>query len=183
MRRACLASAVRAASARNCEILKSWWVISIADMLPAPRINDICIESQLRRFGNPPTSQVLRRLVSGRSCSAAHTIFFKGDLLLGEESPNRAIADADIARGKLAPYVMKRQIGRRGDAGEQPVSLVFETRIALPAHRLGRDAPGPPEPLRPPHNTAHADTEPLCRIPAACARHNSRHHARPKIFR
>src|ERR1700731_3989022 len=38
----------------------------------------------------------------------------KGDLLLGEESPNRAIADADIARGKLAPYVMKRQIGRRG---------------------------------------------------------------------
>ena len=24
----------------------------------------------------------------------------------------------DIAGGKLAPYVMKRQIGRRGDAGE-----------------------------------------------------------------
>ena len=35
--RACLASAVRAASARNCEILRSWRVISIADMLPAPR--------------------------------------------------------------------------------------------------------------------------------------------------
>src|ERR1700730_847975 len=41
MRRACLASTVRAASARNCEILKSWCVISIADMLPAPRINDM----------------------------------------------------------------------------------------------------------------------------------------------
>src|SRR5258708_976899 len=41
MRRACLASAVRAASARNCEILKSWCVISIADMLPAPRITDM----------------------------------------------------------------------------------------------------------------------------------------------
>src|ERR1700730_10411427 len=41
MRRACLASAVRAASARNCEILKSWCVISIADMLPALRINDM----------------------------------------------------------------------------------------------------------------------------------------------
>src|ERR1700730_7724702 len=73
MRRACLASAVRAASARNCEILKSWWVISIADMLPAPRINDICIESQLRRFGNPPTSQVLRRLVlEQRYCARRH---------------------------------------------------------------------------------------------------------------
>src|ERR1019366_2334790 len=34
MRRACLASAIRAASARNCEILRSWRVISIADMLP-----------------------------------------------------------------------------------------------------------------------------------------------------
>ena len=40
----------------------------------------------------------------------------------------RAIADADNARGKLAPYVMKRQIGRRGDAGEQPGSLAFEMR-------------------------------------------------------
>jgi hypothetical protein len=53
--------------------------------------------------------------------------FFKGDLLLGEKAPDRAIADMDMARGKLAPYVVKRQIGRRGDAGEQPVSLVFET--------------------------------------------------------
>src|ERR1700704_1011513 len=41
MRRACLASAVRAASARNCEILRSWRIISIADILTAPRINDM----------------------------------------------------------------------------------------------------------------------------------------------
>jgi hypothetical protein len=59
---------------------------------------------------------------------------------LGEESPNRAIADADMTRRKLAPYVIKRQIGRLGRPGEQPVSLIFETRVALPAHRLGRDA-------------------------------------------
>src|SRR5450631_3355332 len=36
MRRACLASAIRAASARNCEILRSWRVISIADIPPRP---------------------------------------------------------------------------------------------------------------------------------------------------
>jgi hypothetical protein len=97
-------------------------------------------------------------------------------VLDGQEAPNRAIADTDIARGKLAPDVMKRQIGRRGE----PVSLIFETRVALLSHRLGRDAPGPPEPLRPLHNTAHGDTEPPCRIPAACARLNSRHHARKR---
>jgi hypothetical protein len=41
--------------------------------------------------------------MSGRSCAAARTIFFKRDLLLSEEAPNRAIADTDIARDKLAP--------------------------------------------------------------------------------
>src|ERR1700730_6712255 len=70
------------------------------------RLGSSCFWSSCQRIRSAATS--------GRSCSAAHTIFFKGDLLLGEESPNRAIADADIARGKLAPYVMKRQIGRRG---------------------------------------------------------------------
>ena len=34
VRRLCLALAVRAASARNCEIFRVWRVISIADMLP-----------------------------------------------------------------------------------------------------------------------------------------------------
>src|ERR1700730_7702148 len=45
-----------------------------------------------------PPGRYVRPLLLG----GAHD-FFKGDLLLGEESPNRAIADADIARGKLAP--------------------------------------------------------------------------------
>jgi hypothetical protein len=49
--------------------------------------------------------------MSGRSCSVARTIFFKGDLLLGEKAPNRAVANMDMTRRKLAPYVMQRQIG------------------------------------------------------------------------
>src|ERR1700675_3452128 len=63
MRRACLASAVRAASARNCEILKSWRVISIADMLPAPRINDMLHRVILRAVRESPWSQIPGRLV------------------------------------------------------------------------------------------------------------------------
>src|SRR6202035_1014218 len=57
----------------------------------------------------------------------------------------------------------------------QPVSLIFETRVAISTHRLGSDAPGPPEPLRPPYNTAHPDTEPLCRLAAAHSRTDSGH--------
>jgi hypothetical protein len=45
--------------------------------------------------------------------------FFEGDLLLGEKAPDRAIADMDIARGQLAPQVVKRQIGRRSHTGKQ----------------------------------------------------------------
>src|SRR6202045_4810417 len=101
------------------------------------RLGSSCFWSSCKR--------VRSAAMSGRSCSAARTIFFKGDLLLGEESPNRAIADADIPCGKSGPYVKKRQIGPRREAGGQPVALVFETRIALPAHRLGRVPPGPPE--------------------------------------
>src|ERR1700731_2498588 len=64
MRRACLAAAVRAASARNCEILRSWRVISIADMLAAPRINDLLHRVTFAAGWESPRSQVLGRLVS-----------------------------------------------------------------------------------------------------------------------
>src|ERR1035437_7102865 len=64
MRRACLASAVRAASARNCEILRSWRVISIADMMPAPRIIDGLHRVTFADGWESHRSQVLRRLVS-----------------------------------------------------------------------------------------------------------------------
>src|SRR5450759_3700541 len=63
MRRACLASAVRAASARNCEILRSWRVISIADMMPAPRIIDVLHRVTFTDGWESHRSQVLRRLV------------------------------------------------------------------------------------------------------------------------
>src|ERR1019366_826046 len=63
MRRACLASAVRAASARNCEILRSWRVISIADMMPAPRIIDVLHRVTFADGWESHRSQVLRQLV------------------------------------------------------------------------------------------------------------------------
>src|ERR1019366_4353464 len=63
MRRAGLAAAVRAAPARNCEILRSWRVISIADMMPAPRIIDVLHRVTFADGWESHRSQVLRRLV------------------------------------------------------------------------------------------------------------------------
>src|SRR5476651_761904 len=72
MRRACLASAVRAASARNREILGSWRVISIADMLPAPRIIDVPHRVTFADGWESHGSQVLGRLVSPLNWSGFH---------------------------------------------------------------------------------------------------------------
>jgi len=48
---------------RNCEILRSWRSISIADMLPAPRINDVLHRVTFAAGWESPRSQVLGRLV------------------------------------------------------------------------------------------------------------------------
>src|ERR1700730_12912359 len=79
MRRACLASAVRAASARNCEILKSWCVISIADMLPAPRINDMLHRVTVAVVWESPQESGSQAAGISRSNAAGHPgaeIFF-----------------------------------------------------------------------------------------------------------
>src|SRR3981081_220080 len=62
--RASCGSPSRPASARNCEILRSWRVISIADMLPVPRINDMLHRVTFATAWESPRSQVLGRLVS-----------------------------------------------------------------------------------------------------------------------
>src|SRR5439155_8731652 len=79
MRRACLASAVRAASAGNCEILRSWRGISIADILPAPRINDMLHRVTFATAWESPRSQVLGRLVLGARFSGSRFIVCADD--------------------------------------------------------------------------------------------------------
>jgi hypothetical protein len=70
-RRAYLASAVRAAAAGNCEILRSLRVISMAGMLPSPRINGMLHRVTFAPLWESPRSQVLGRLVSLRSLHGA----------------------------------------------------------------------------------------------------------------
>jgi hypothetical protein len=54
---------VRAAAARNWEIRKPWGVISIADMLPAPQINDMLHRVMFAMLWESPRNQVLGRVV------------------------------------------------------------------------------------------------------------------------
>src|ERR1019366_9031800 len=109
MRRACLASAVRAASARNREILGSWRVISIADMLPAPRIIDVPHRVTFADAWESHGSQVLGRLVVSsrwriylRTCLGG--FISKGKLQLRDET---------LGRGRGKPV----EVGARDDIG------------------------------------------------------------------
>src|SRR6185436_6883571 len=74
---------------------------------------------------------------SGRSCSLACTIFFEADAFGGKEPPYRAVADMLAAGGKLGPDLLQRQIGKRGDPLQQPVSFLLQPRAVVAAHRLG----------------------------------------------
>src|SRR6202022_831691 len=99
IRRACLASAVRAASARNCEILRSWRVISIADMLPAPRINDMLHRVTFATAWESPRSQVL-----GRWVLQALADRLSGWLMLVSYRPGgRVVVDIGLDLGRAVP--------------------------------------------------------------------------------
>src|SRR5271166_281195 len=52
------------AAARSAEALKSSRVIAIAAAIEDPLAQESSIDSDFRRFGNPPTSQIYRPLVS-----------------------------------------------------------------------------------------------------------------------
>src|ERR1035437_2773964 len=111
MRRACLASAVRAASARNREILRSWRVISIADMMPAPRIIDGLHRVTFADGWESHRSQVLRRLVLWAVLSVS-----------------------DVS----GPQALRQNVGRLGDEEVQTVERPQDTGEPLPRKHRGK---------------------------------------------
>src|SRR3954468_952157 len=60
---------------------------------------------------------------SGRSCSAACTVFFEADAVPVVEPPDRAPRDLDAALAQTATDLLERQVGRFGDKTEQPFAV------------------------------------------------------------
>src|SRR6202047_1551154 len=114
MRRVCLASAVRAAAARNCEILRFWRVISIADMLPAPRINDVLHRVTLAAGWESPQE----------SGSQAVGISHPGDLLAFLCHPAWRLERVGLEAGPLSQWLFS------GLAEAGVPAICIETRHA-----------------------------------------------------
>src|SRR6266850_2693222 len=77
---------------------------------------------------------------SGRSCSAACTVFFKPVVLTLEEAPDRAIAHLHAPMLQLTPKLFQRQIRLRSDPRQKPFPFIVQPRSVIATHGLGRYA-------------------------------------------
>src|ERR1700680_414978 len=69
---------------------------------------------------------------SGRSCSAACSVFFNGDLVASEEAPDRSHSNLQLLLARKARAdLLERQVGFRGDKIEHPSLVPLERRAAL----------------------------------------------------
>src|SRR5450631_1022214 len=80
---------------------------------------------------------------SGRSCSAACSVFFEGDAVPIVKSPDRGSTDFQFfGRCEACADLVECQIGFSGHQIEQPPLVLLERRAAVASARLRRDATG-----------------------------------------
>src|SRR5712692_627060 len=104
---------------------------------------------------------------SGRSCSAACTVFFEADTFPGVEPPHRSVADADAALLQLVADLLQRQVRSHFDPLQKPGPLALQARTVIAAHGLRRHAAGV---LPAPNPVDHrADPDPRTPMPPRVA--------------
>src|SRR5215471_20976782 len=120
---------------------------------------------------------------SGRSCSAACKVFFKGDVVTVVEAPDRA--DASFLLLLLAQPradLLERQVRLGGDEVEQPLPVPLERRPAVAGTGLGIDAARRRPPLNPANCRRGADVEKAPRLSRALARFHYRDYPHPEVL-
>src|SRR3954447_15218936 len=106
-----------------------------------------------------------RRATSGRSCSAAISVFFITELLGVDELPDRAVVDLEAALGELSHEPAQGEVPLPA-APDQPVAMrAGDLLRLLTADLARRDAAGGGAPLQPVDRRAVADAETGRRLP------------------
>src|SRR6266404_9707978 len=114
---------------------------------------------------------------SGRSCSAARTLFFEADAVAVEEPPDRPQPRLLLTLiEQTALDLFQRQIGFMPNQLKQPVLVFLQRRSALALDRSGLKTPGLPPALHP----ADRGRIPNHKLPRRCpcryaTLHNSDH--------
>src|SRR5580704_16142168 len=132
-----------------------------------------------------PCSRIQRRrarATSARCRSAACRLFFKGDVVAVEKTPERAAAGFNPPLAQLCNRLDQGQVplfsNQRQDLGRE----LFQRRNA-PAARLRRGAPPVPPALQPLYRRAHAHLETFGRLASRRPRLHRFDNAFPQVTR
>src|SRR5450631_836490 len=121
---------------------------------------------------------------SGRSCSAACSVFFERDAVPLVKSPNRGSADLQsFGRSEPCADLIECQIGFSGHQIEQPLLMRFERRATVSGAGLGCDATGCMPAIHPADSGRGRKIKQARGFSAALAALNQSHHAISQICR
>src|SRR5882672_3351933 len=107
---------------------------------------------------------------SGRSCSAACSVFFEAYPVSLVEAPHRAGCGFQLLLGaKPRPDLLQRQVGLRCNKIEQPLAMLLQRRAGMAGAGLGFDAAGRRPAIDPADRRRGTDVEQTPRLPCALA--------------
>src|SRR5260370_4639291 len=112
------------------------------------------------------------RATSARSCSVARRLFFDGDIMSLEKSPDRSATAWNSLLAHRHNDLVQGQIQLLGYQSQQPFNVHLQRRRA-PAAQLRSGASSVTPALQPPHPRTCAQAEAFGRFPPTCSRHNT----------
>src|SRR5947208_4905479 len=121
---------------------------------------------------------------SGRSCSAACSVFFEADAVTLVEAPHRACCSSQLLVG-AKPYanLIERQVRLRRNKIEQPLAMLLQRRAGVAGPGLGFDASRRRPAFDPADRRRGTDVEHTPRLACALAGLDHRHRPYTQILR
>src|SRR5512145_461665 len=114
----------------------------------------------VRSLGCSAFSAARPAATSGRSCSAACSVFFEGDVVTVEEAPDRADAGLLLfLRAQPRADLLKRQVWLRHGQLDEPLLVLLQRRAAVTCARLGIDASRLPPAIGPTDRRRYPNVE------------------------
>src|SRR5512133_4144828 len=122
------------------------------------------------------------RATSARSCSLARRLFFDGDIMSLEKSPDRGATAWNSLLAHRRNDLVQGQIRLFGYQSQQPFHVLLQRRRA-PAAQLCSGASSVTPALQPPHRGTGAQAEAFGRFPPRCPGRDGFDHAFPQVIR
>src|SRR5262245_13452529 len=153
-------------------------------MLVAVPVSSMKTSRSTSRVYCSPLHAARATATSGRSCSAARTVFFKADAMSVVEPPDGSDANGKrVCGGEPGADLFKRQIGLPGHQLEQPLLMGLERRAAVPGAGLGERASRIPKTPNPTDRRRVPNAKMSGRLTRRFTSLHERDHSNPQVLR